>query len=93
MRSNLKADFYIFGGTNGLTVIDPKRFKANLEKPYVQLTDLKIFGKPVSISKNGILNKSISVSKQIELSYNRNDITLEYVGLDFKNSSKKQLRV
>jgi serine phosphatase RsbU (regulator of sigma subunit)/ligand-binding sensor domain-containing protein len=85
-----KSGLLFFGGTNGLTVIDPKRFNANLKMPYVQLTDFKIFGKSVPISENGILNKSISVSKQIELSYNQNDITLEYIGLHYKDPKKNR---
>ncbi|MGA9292041.1 MAG: two-component regulator propeller domain-containing protein, partial [Ignavibacteriaceae bacterium] len=80
-----KSGLLYFGGFNGLTVIDPKRFKANTVKPVVQITGFEIFGKSVPISKNGILNKSISFINQIELSYNQNDLTIEYVGLHYKN--------
>ena len=79
-----------FGGFNGLTVIDPKRFKANTVKPYVHITGIKIFGKPVPITKDGILNKSILLSNQIELGYNQNDISIEYVGLHYKNPEKNK---
>jgi signal transduction histidine kinase/ligand-binding sensor domain-containing protein len=74
-----------FGGFNGLTVIDPKRFKANTIKPIVQITKMEIFGKTISITKNGILNKSITMTRSINLDYNQNDLTIEYVGLHYKN--------
>ena len=85
-----KSGLMYFGGFNGLTVIDPKRFKTNTVKPEVHITGIKIFGKSVPITKDGILNKSISFKKQIELSYNQNDITMEYVGLHYKNPEKNK---
>ena len=85
-----KSGLLFFGGFNGLTVIDPKRFKANTVKPEVQITGIKIFGKSVPITKDGILNKSISFTKQLELDYNQNDITIDYVGLHYKNPSKNK---
>ena len=36
-----KSGLLFFGGFNGLTVIDPKRFKANLVKPEVQITGFR----------------------------------------------------
>ena len=85
-----KSGLMYFGGFNGLTVIDPKRFKANTVKPDVLITRIKIFGKFVPITKDGILNKSISFTKQLELGYNQNDVTIEYVGLHYKNSKKNK---
>ena len=85
-----KSGLLYFGGFNGLTVIDPKRFKANTVKPQIQITGIEIFGKSVPITKDGILNKSISFTKQLELVYNQNDITIEYVGLHYKNPQKNK---
>jgi signal transduction histidine kinase/DNA-binding response OmpR family regulator/ligand-binding sensor domain-containing protein len=85
-----KSGLMYFGGFNGLTIIDPKRFKANTVKPDVLITGIKIFGKSVPITKYGILNESISLTKQIELAYNQNDITIEYVGLHYKNPKKNK---
>ena len=47
-----KSGLIYFGGFNGLTVIDPERFKANTVKPNVLVTEIRIFGnsvKPVSL--------------------------------------------
>jgi PKD repeat protein len=51
---------------------------------------LKIFGKAVPITKNGILDKSITATMNIELDYNQNDITIDYVGLHYKESNKNR---
>jgi signal transduction histidine kinase/ligand-binding sensor domain-containing protein len=85
-----KTGLMYFGGFNGLTVIDPKRLKSNTVKPEVQITGFEIFGKSVPITKNGILNKSVSLTEQIKLVYNQNDITVDYVGLHYKNPNKNK---
>jgi serine phosphatase RsbU (regulator of sigma subunit)/ligand-binding sensor domain-containing protein len=85
-----KGGLLFFGGFNGLTVIDPKRFKANTVKPEVQITGIKIFGESIPITKDGILKKSISFTQQLELEYNQNDITLNFVGLHYKNPKRNK---
>ena len=56
----------------------------------MHITGIKIFGKSVPIKKDGILNKSIILTNQIELGYNQNDVALEYVGLHYKNPKKNK---
>ena len=85
-----RSGLLFFGGFNGLTVIDPKRFKANTIKPDVHLIDLKIFGHSVAITTDGILKQSITTTQAIKLAYNQNDITIDYVGLHYKNPVKNK---
>ena len=75
----------IFGGVKGFSYFHPERIIENQQTPPVVITDLKIFNESVEISpeENSILQKSITVTKQIELSYLYNFFSFEFAALDF----------
>ncbi len=75
----------LFGGNEGITAFAPDQFKVNTFPPYVSITGLSIFDKPYK--EKGILDSIIT------LDYNQNDLTIEYVGLHFKNPSSNKYMV
>lgn len=76
-----------FGGINGFNVFNPDEIKTGNYKPNIVLTDFQIFNKHIPIGKgeNGriILEKSISETQRITLSYKDAVFSLEFAYLDF----------
>ena len=73
-----------FGGTNGFNVFKPEELKNNNYIPPIVITDFQIFNKPVEINKeNSPLEKTIILTKQIELSYNQTVFSFEFSALDY----------
>ncbi|MEZ4691595.1 MAG: triple tyrosine motif-containing protein [Ignavibacteria bacterium] len=80
----LKSGELAFGGGNGFDIFNPEDLSDNQIKPNVVLTDFLLFNKTVPISENGsVLNKSISLEKEIGLSYKDSVFSFEFVSLDF----------
>lgn len=71
-----------WGGVNGLYRFYPEVQQTNPVPPQVQLTDLRIFEKPVR------LDSALSVVKVLHLRHDQNFFTLSFTALDF---SKPQL--
>ena len=71
-----------FGGTNGFNSFCPSDIKDNSHIPPVYITSFKIFDKEVK------LDTSISMKKSIEISWRKNFLSFEFVGLDYLNPSK-----
>lgn len=81
----------LFGGFNGFVIFDPKNIKDNTFLPPVVFTNFKILNKNVPIgTKNSPLKKHIGETKSIELKYNQNFITIEYVALNFCSPNKNR---
>jgi ligand-binding sensor domain-containing protein/two-component sensor histidine kinase len=73
-----------FGGTNGFNVFNPKQLRSNNHIPPVVITNFQIFNKPVEINvKDSPLKKSITLAKEIELSYSQNVFSFEFAALDY----------
>jgi signal transduction histidine kinase/ligand-binding sensor domain-containing protein/DNA-binding response OmpR family regulator len=80
-----------FGGINGLNYFNPDAIKDNPYKPNVVLTSLKIHDQYVSArNNNSILQKAISETDEIILSYDDDVITFEFAALDYSASQKNQ---
>jgi len=84
-----------FGGTNGLSFFHPDSLKDNLVTPPVVITDFQLLHKPVRIGydpnwERTILHTSITETKQIDLKYDDNIISLEFSALDFNNPERNQ---
>ncbi|MFV0521415.1 MAG: two-component regulator propeller domain-containing protein [Mangrovibacterium sp.] len=81
-----------FGSINGLNYFSPQEIQASANTPKPIFTNLSIFGKPVQVGKayhsNIILNKPISDSKQIRLSYKDAIFSIEFSALDYFLSEK-----
>jgi signal transduction histidine kinase/ligand-binding sensor domain-containing protein/AraC-like DNA-binding protein/ActR/RegA family two-component response regulator len=83
-----------FGGQHGLTVFRPDQLRENSFIPPVVITDFKLFNRSVPIggTVNGkrILEKSISESEQVVVHYDQSVLTIDYVALNYLNSSKNE---
>ncbi|MCW8803025.1 MAG: response regulator, partial [Ignavibacteriaceae bacterium] len=82
-----------FGGTNGLNVFSPDNLEQNLTIPSVVITEFELHHKPVFIGYDPlwdrtILEKSISDTKLLELSYDDNIISFEFAALEYQNPSR-----
>ncbi|HET53813.1 MAG TPA: hypothetical protein ENN33_01190 [Ignavibacteria bacterium] len=79
-----------FGGINGLTAFFPSDLIDNQHIPEVYITDFQLFNKPVPISENSPLQKSILETESIKLSYDSYVMTFEFVALDYAIPEKNQ---
>ncbi|HSM63759.1 MAG TPA: two-component regulator propeller domain-containing protein, partial [Gillisia sp.] len=75
-------DMY-FGGTNGFNRFNPNKLIDNPFPPQVILSDIKLFDVSLKPGNKSALKTNINLAKEIELSYDQNDLTIEYVGLHF----------
>lgn len=78
-----------FGGNHGLTFFNPHDFDSRKAAPVVNLEDLKIFSHSVqpSSEKGAVLQKSISLQKEIVLKHTQSSFTIDYSGIDFFSPS------
>jgi len=92
-KSNVSGKMY-FGGVNGFTVFNPDSIFDNPHYPFIVFTSLRIFNKPVDVGQkiNGkiVLEKSLLETKEIFLSYNFKNITIEFAGLHYSNPSENK---
>lgn len=82
--------YYIFGGSNGITVFNSNVLKNNSNPPKVFLTDLKLFNKSIVPGTESILEKPIYETKEIILAHNQNNISIEFTALHFSNPGKNR---
>jgi len=73
-----------FGGINGFNRFFPEDIKENNFIPPIALTSFKVYEEELK------LEKSISVIKEIELSYKQNFISFEFASMDYNNPEKNQ---
>jgi signal transduction histidine kinase/ligand-binding sensor domain-containing protein len=77
-----------FGGVNGLNIFHPDSVKQSSIAPPLILTDFYIFNQSVKIGKGSPLQKAISETKEITLSYKQNIISFQYAAIDFIKQEK-----
>lgn len=84
----------IFGGANGFNLFDPQTIKENRLLPVVVFTDFQLFNTSVKpgqlIKGNSILDRSISLSNDIQLNYDQNFFSIEFAALNFANATKSK---
>jgi ligand-binding sensor domain-containing protein/DNA-binding CsgD family transcriptional regulator len=83
----------LFGGINGLNIINPEAITPNLVKPRLVFTDFKVFD--VSILRGAfdgrtIFEGDLNETRQVNLSYRDNAFSIEFAALDFTESSRNQ---
>jgi signal transduction histidine kinase/ligand-binding sensor domain-containing protein len=76
---------FAFGGSNGITIFNPADVNKSSIPPKVFLTDLKLFDKSIIPGESAILKKPVYETDKIMLSYNQNNLSLEYLALHFSN--------
>ena len=81
----------VYGGVNGFNMFHPDSIRDNTFIPPVWITDFHIFNKPVEIGgKDAPLQKNISGSKEIRLSYKQSVFSFEFSALNYTLSEKNQ---
>lgn len=84
----------LFGGINGFNAFFPKELRDNTIEPETTITDFYISNARVSIDEkiNGkiLLNKAIDETKELDLSYNQNNISFEFSALHYSAPQKNQ---
>lgn len=73
-----------FGGTDGFNSFYPQHIPFNSRVPEVVITTLSIFGRPLNPPR------PIWSTREIELSYRQNFISLEFAALDFINPTENR---
>jgi methyl-accepting chemotaxis protein/ligand-binding sensor domain-containing protein len=80
-----------FGGNNGFNVVRPDQIARNDRKPPVVLTGFQLFNREVPIGAEGSpLQKHISQTDRIVLSYKQSVMTFEFAALDYTASEQNQ---
>jgi len=81
----------LFGGNNGFNLFDPASIKTNNFVPPVIITNMEVFNTSVLPgNSNPILEKDISQTKEITLSYKYSVFSFDFVALDFTAPEKNQ---
>ncbi len=83
-----------FGGINGFNVFYPDSIKSNPYIPPIVITDFQIFNKSVLVGNridgHLILEKTITETKEIKLSYKENVFLFEFASLHFASPDNNQ---
>ncbi len=80
-----------FGGVNGFNVFDPGIVQENKIPPVSRFTGFLLFNKLVKVGdKNSPLKENIDDSKEITLSYDQSDFTIEYAALSYTVPSENK---
>ena len=79
--------YLYFGSIYGLNFFHPDQLNFNSKSPEIRLIGFRLFNKEVPITKNGILEQNIDLTKEITLKYSDNVITFEFTTLDFESNS------
>jgi ligand-binding sensor domain-containing protein len=84
----------LFGGINGLTVINPNEVKFLTRKPSIVLTDFKILdqspGNRNSTNGPSFLEKNLQELSEINLSHKDNVFSIEFAAIDYTDPYKNQ---
>ncbi|MCI5082422.1 MAG: ATP-binding protein, partial [Saprospiraceae bacterium] len=92
-QSNQDERMY-FGGINGLSTFIPSEIEIDRYQPPVYITSIKINGEEVPIQhsseqeSSSPLTKTIEKTKQIDLAWHQNQLSLEFAALDFSIPEK-----
>ncbi|RPI00161.1 MAG: GHKL domain-containing protein [Calditrichaeota bacterium] len=84
--------FYLSTVFDGMISFHPRDIKLNIIPPKILLTDIKIDGGSIPISKDSPLKQDISLTEEIHLDYSDNDITIEMKALHFSYPEKNQYK-
>ena len=79
---------FLFGGISGFNLFDPGAVKIDDNKVPLVLTEFKVFNKrvPIGEGEKPILEKSISETSHVVLSYDQKVFTFEFAALNYVNS-------
>jgi signal transduction histidine kinase/ligand-binding sensor domain-containing protein len=82
----------IFGGPNGINIVNPSEIQLNTNRPRVMLTDFQVFNKSIHVGElrnnSVILEKSITETESIILNHSDNVFSLEFTALSYFHPEK-----
>lgn len=82
------------GGINGFNYFDPEDIEQDLPELKPTITGLKLFNQTINpastFNNRKILDAAISQTSEIELRYDENYITFDFLALNFQNPSRVQ---
>lgn len=82
---------FFFGSINGFVSFRPDRVETNEAASPVLFTGLKLFNNLVEINgKDGVLEKDMSMTREITLRHNQDVITIEFALLNYIKSNKNK---
>ena len=80
-----------FGGSNGLEILKPKEIISKSNNQRIEINSLKLFNNEISYSSHpDILDKHISQTKELNLNYKQNFVTIGFGTLNFVNPDMDQ---
>lgn len=83
----------LFGGVNGLTVFQPSQLLEDTLAPLTKITGLHLNDRDISWKDStGILDLGIEYTSEITVPFSRNNLTLEFVALNFTSPDKNRFR-
>lgn len=83
----------LFGGVNGITAFYPGDLKGNTAIPRIHINGLRLNDEPVSWGRAGdLLQQAVEFTEAIVVPYSKNNITLEFVALDYSVPEKNRFR-
>jgi len=85
-----KDNHIYFGGINGFNKFHPDNIKTNNYIPPVVITDFQIFNKTVPVNENSVLQKFITYTNKVELSYVDRIFSFDFAALNYISSEKNQ---
>lgn len=92
----LRSGELMFGGGNGLNIINPDKLVLNDRKPTVIFTDFQAFNKSLQIGEeiegHVILEQSISETRTITLQHAVNMFSIEFAALSFFHPDKSEYK-
>ena len=77
-----------FGGTRGLSIVDPRQVMDSQVPPQVALTDLLVSNERVNSGAGTPVGNASADREEMRLRHDQNDLTFEYAGLHYKNPQK-----
>lgn len=80
----------IFGGINGFNLFHPDSVTVNTFMPPVYITGFQLFNEPVGTGNDSPLQKHITETKEITLSYKQSIIAFEFAALNYIQPEKNQ---
>ena len=76
---------FVFGGSNGINIFDPHDITENSIPPKLYITDFKAGNESLEFEDASDLSKT-----EIELVYDQNNISINYLGIQYDNPSKNK---
>ncbi len=81
---SLKDGRLLFGGINGLNIIDPEMLEPNKREPLVYITQIELFDEILKSDTAAIFKK------ELKLPYNQNFLSFRFAALDYENPKQNQ---